>query len=93
MKAMYYAHSTSLQDKNSWQLLKNHLENVANGASEFAKEFNAEQFGYASGILHDIGKYSPEFQRRLDGVKIRVDHSLQAHKRLENSMAYFRVVY
>lgn len=75
MKAMYYAHSTSLQDKNSWQLLKNHLENVANGASEFAKEFNAEQFGYASGLLHDIGKYSPEFQRRLDGVKIRVDHS------------------
>jgi len=72
---MYYAHSTSLQDKNSWQLLKNHLENVANGASEFAKEFNAEQFGYASGLLHDIGKYSPEFQRRLDGVKIRVDHS------------------
>ncbi len=75
VKTMYYAHSTSLQDKNSWQLLKNHLENVANGASEFAKEFNAKQFGYASGLLHDIGKYSPEFQRRLDGVKIRVDHS------------------
>jgi CRISPR-associated endonuclease/helicase Cas3/CRISPR-associated endonuclease Cas3-HD len=72
---MYYAHSTSLKDKNSWQLLKHHLENVANETSEFAKEFNAEHFGYASGLLHDIGKYSPEFQRRLDGVKIRVDHS------------------
>lgn len=75
VKAMYYAHSTNIEDKNNWQLLKHHLENVANETSEFAKEFNAEQFGYASGLLHDIGKYSPEFQRRLDGVKIRVDHS------------------
>lgn len=72
---MYYAHSTDKQDKNDWQLLKDHLENVANIASGFSREFNAEQFGYASGLLHDIGKYSPEFQRRLDGTNIRVDHS------------------
>ncbi|MCC4767038.1 CRISPR-associated helicase Cas3' [Methanosarcina sp. DH1] len=72
---MYYAHSTDRQDKSDWQPLKVHLENVADIASGFSREFNAEQFGYASGLLHDIGKYSPEFQRRLDGVKIRVDHS------------------
>jgi len=72
---MYYGHSTDKQDKSDWQTLKNHLENVANIASEFSREFNAEQFGYASGLLHDIGKYSPEFQRRLDGANIRVDHS------------------
>ncbi|MGA9188701.1 MAG: CRISPR-associated helicase Cas3' [Methanosarcina sp.] len=72
---MYYAHSTDRQDKNNWQILKDHLENVANIASGFSREFNAEQFGYASGLLHDIGKYSPEFQKRLDGSNIRVDHS------------------
>jgi len=72
---MYYAHSTDDQDRNNWQTLKDHLENVANLASGFAGEFNAERFGYAGGILHDIGKYSPEFQRRLDGANIRVDHS------------------
>jgi CRISPR-associated endonuclease/helicase Cas3/CRISPR-associated endonuclease Cas3-HD len=72
---MYYAHSTDIQDKNNWQLLKIHLENVANDASGFAREFNAEQFGYTSGLLHDIGKYSPEFQKRLDGANIKVDHS------------------
>jgi len=72
---MYYAHSTDRKDKNDWQFLKDHLENVADIASGFSREFNAEQFGYASGLLHDIGKYSPEFQRRLDGTNIRVDHS------------------
>ncbi|HIH74606.1 MAG TPA: CRISPR-associated helicase Cas3' [Methanosarcina sp.] len=72
---MYYAHSTEGQDKSSWQTLKDHLENVADIASGFSREFNAEQFGYASGLLHDIGKYSHEFQRRLDGNNIRVDHS------------------
>jgi len=72
---MYYAHSTDKQDKRDWQLLKDHLENVADIASEFSRELNAEQFGYAAGLLHDIGKYSPEFQKRLDGTNIRVDHS------------------
>lgn len=75
MKYMYYAHSTERQDKYDWQFLKNHLENVADIASGFSREFNAEQFGYASGLLHDIGKYSPEFQKRLAGANIRVDHS------------------
>lgn len=72
---MYYAHSTERQDKSDWQPLKNHLENVANIASKFSREFNAEKLAYAAGLLHDIGKYSPEFQRRLDGTNIRVDHS------------------
>jgi CRISPR-associated endonuclease/helicase Cas3 len=73
--AMYYAHSTDNQEKKNWQILKDHLENVANITSGFSSDFNAEKLGYAAGLLHDIGKYSPEFQRRLDGVNIRVDHS------------------
>ncbi|MDY9926762.1 CRISPR-associated helicase Cas3' [Methanosarcina sp.] len=77
---MYYAHSTDRQDKSDWQPLKEHLENVANIASGFSREFNAEQFGYAAGLLHDIGKYSPEFQRRLAGAQIRVDHSTAGAK-------------
>ncbi|HII79853.1 MAG TPA: CRISPR-associated endonuclease Cas3'', partial [Methanosarcina sp.] len=77
---MYYAHSTDKQDKSDWQPLKDHLENVADIASGFSREFSAEQFGYASGLLHDIGKYSPEFQKRLDGTNIRVDHSTAGAK-------------
>jgi len=86
---MYYAHSTDSQDKNNWQLLKDHLENVANCTSGFARKFDAEQFGYAAGLLHDIGKYSPEFQRRLDGAKIRVDHSTAGAKEAETLYSMF----
>jgi putative nucleotidyltransferase with HDIG domain len=38
------------------------------------QDVEVEQIRFA-GILHDIGKYSAEFQHRLEGVKIQVDHS------------------
>lgn len=72
---MYYAHSSADPDKRDWQTLKEHLQNVANIASGFADDFRAGELAYAGGLLHDIGKYSPEFQRRLEGAPIRVDHS------------------
>ena len=72
---MYYAHTTENPDKHDWQLLKDHLLQVADLAASFASDFNASEFAYASGILHDIGKYSDKFQKRLEGSPIRVDHS------------------
>lgn len=71
----YYAHSTAESNKSDWQPLKTHLINVAEIASEFGKDFNAGSIAYTSGLLHDLGKYSMDFQRRLDGDPRRVDHS------------------
>jgi len=72
---MYYAHSTKNPDKSDWQLLRDHLTNVATISQEFAHDFNAGELAYTNGLLHDLGKYSPEFQRRLEGTAIHVDHS------------------
>lgn len=72
---MYYAHTTENEDKSKWQMLRDHLINVAKISSEFAEDFNAQEFAYAGGLLHDIGKYSNEFQKRLEGKNARVDHS------------------
>ncbi len=72
---MYYAHSTGAPDKRGWQVLSDHLRNVADIASKFGDSFGAADIAYAGGLLHDIGKYSSEFQKRLEGVDIRVDHS------------------
>lgn len=44
-------------------------------SGDFASKFNAEEFGYALGILHDLGKYSQKFQQKLQGAIIKVDHS------------------
>lgn len=73
--ASYYAHSTENPDKKDWQPLIDHLTNVAKLSQHFANDFNAGELAYASGLLHDLGKYSPEFQRRLEGANIHVDHS------------------
>lgn len=72
---MFYAHTTKNPDKSDWQPLKDHLTNVAEISQQFANDFNAGELAYASGLLHDLGKYSPEFQRRLEGANIHVDHS------------------
>ena len=57
------------------QPLIDHLMNVAKKTASFARKFSSEDFGYLIGLLHDIGKYSDAFQRRIRGSKEHVDHS------------------
>lgn len=71
----YYAHSSPGKERSQWHLLSDHLHCTARTAAEFARAFGAERLGFASGLLHDIGKYSDAFQRRLQGDPTRVDHS------------------
>ncbi|OXS58359.1 hypothetical protein B1A99_14205 [Cohnella sp. CIP 111063] len=72
---MYYAHRTSSSDKSQWHLLSDHLKAVACLAAKFADYFGAGPWAEIAGILHDAGKFSEEFQRRLAGAKNEVDHS------------------
>ncbi|AYB41775.1 CRISPR-associated helicase Cas3' (plasmid) [Brevibacillus laterosporus] len=72
---MYFAHRTTTDNKDDWQLLRDHSRGVAKRSSKFAKVFGAGKWGYAIGLLHDIGKYSVEFLKRLEGRLIPVDHS------------------
>jgi hypothetical protein len=71
----YYAHSTESKNKDDWQPLEQHLMHVADLAQVFASVFRAGKWGELSGLLHDAGKASDAFQRRLEGQPIRVDHS------------------
>ena len=64
---MKYAHSTEeKQNKSSWQTLPDHFAGVTELAEGFASPFRAEPWARAAGLLHDIGKVSAEFQRRLE---------------------------
>ena len=75
MKKNYYAHSTDLVDKSDWQLLNDHLHNVANLSGQFAASFGAKEWGRCAGLLHDAGKATAAFQQRLEGCSVRVDHA------------------
>ncbi|MFH1287825.1 MAG: CRISPR-associated endonuclease Cas3'' [bacterium] len=74
----YYAHSLKDKPKSEWQTLEGHLKNVAELARQFTESFNAGELGYLAGLLHDVGKYQPEFQRYLveGGKRGSVPHAV-----------------
>lgn len=75
MDKKFYAHSTELPDKSTWQPLDEHLEGVARLAEGFAATFEAKDWGRFAGLLHDAGKATDAFQQRLAGSSQRVDHA------------------
>lgn len=70
----FFAHSTDRPDHADWQRLKDHLIAVGELAAERALIFGAEMLARAQGQLHDLGKYTDEFQERLHGGS-RIDHA------------------
>lgn len=72
---MYYAHSGRDSSKADWQELRTHLFATANLASQMAAPFGLAPAAHAAGLFHDLGKYTAEFQKRLTGADVRVDHS------------------
>ncbi len=61
-----------------------HLNKVAYWSATFASEMfspdspaakSAHDWGYLAGLWHDLGKYSQEFQRKLQGERIQIEHT------------------
>ncbi len=60
-----YAHSLPDQPPEKWQLLEDHLRNVAEEAREFAIPFRSEDWAWNASYLHDLGKADSAFQGYL----------------------------
>jgi CRISPR-associated endonuclease/helicase Cas3 len=75
VKAEYYAHTKDGKDKSEWQKLIDHLNRTANFAADFGHDAGVAELARIAGLTHDIGKYSKEFQARLDGSGRKVDHA------------------
>lgn len=69
---MYIAHK---REDGTTQPLIEHLLNTAKRASLFAQPFGKSDIAFLCGILHDIGKYSEEFQNRIKNDGKLCDHS------------------
>lgn len=72
MEQLYIAHIN--ETSQAVQTVKEHSENTANLCREFAVPI-WKDFSYNVGVLHDIGKYQKDFQKRINGANIQVEHS------------------
>jgi len=73
-QTQFFAHSLPDAAQSRWQILRDHLIAVSSLSGERGAKFRSEQVAELAGLLHDLGKYSHEFQQRLNGGD-RVDHS------------------
>lgn len=71
----YFAHSREGVDETEWQLLREHLNATSELAARMGEALGIADMARVAGLLHDIGKYSQEFQDRLRGSKKHVDHA------------------
>ena len=63
------------------QTVKEHLEQTATIAGDYADHFGKREWGYACGLLHDIGKYSDAFKDKIkNNTGKQVDHSTAGMK-------------
>jgi len=81
---LFYAHHVPDAEQNKWQLLSNHLQNVARYAKQLGSDAGVSQFASIAGFFHDLGKYSDAFQKRIRGSRIRVDHATAGAKEIIN---------
>ena len=89
MKMEYIAH----KDGDRVQSVKEHLQGTAELAGNFAGRFGKEDWGYCCGMLHDIGKYSKEFQRKIqEDTNERVDHSTAGAKICNEKGGYYWIL-
>ena len=78
--SIYYAHSRPYDSplletsKDDWHLLRKHLTSVGKEAAHKASFWGHSDEALLAGLLHDMGKYGENFQRRLEGKARGVDH-------------------
>lgn len=78
----YIAHIRN--EDNEEQPVLDHLLQTEQLARRFAKPFHGEEFAGICTRLHDIGKYSKEFQNRIRNNGKRCDHSTAGAKLIYN---------
>lgn len=75
------------------QRLIDHLDGTAKLAGKFAESFGKYEWGYCIGMLHDLGKYSKEFQHRIQfNTNDRVDHSTAGMRLCNEKGGYYSIL-
>lgn len=73
----YYAHSLKDQPVEKWETMREHEELVAKYCTFFLERIDPSlgNWGELLGRWHDLGKYHAEFQRKLEGKRVQIEHA------------------
>ncbi len=74
-ESIFYAHSVENKPCSKWHSLEDHLHGTAYLSQQFSQSFDSGEWGFLAGLWHDLGKYQKDFQKRMLGENIAVEHS------------------
>lgn len=74
-EVMFFARSTLDMSRRDWQPLRDHLLGTSQKAKSFGDPISLGCIAEQAGLLHDLGKYSSDFQRRLVDPRVEAEHS------------------
>ncbi|MEE9394130.1 MAG: CRISPR-associated helicase Cas3' [Planctomycetota bacterium] len=83
----HFAHTFPGKSCGSWQSLEDHLNAVAEICSKFADRFGAADWGHATGLWHDLGKYSCAFQSYLSSTSEPDSHQAETRGSVDHATA------
>lgn len=94
MRSVFYAHSIEGQPPERWQILEEHLNNVAKLAVEFARSFGGKALAEQAGKNHDEGKATFPWQAYLRHANQIVDELAPYYKgRVEHAAPSAQRIY
>ncbi|CAM4255768.1 CRISPR-associated endonuclease Cas3'' [Palleronia rufa] len=83
-----YAHSHECRPQSDWETLEAHSLRVASAAQARADVFGGGEYAWLLGLLHDLGKAKPAFQRKLNGERNDAGHSGEGARVLANAKGF-----
>ena len=73
----FYAHSLKDRPVEEWETMQEHENLVAEYCARFLKRIDPslELWGDVLGRWHDLGKYHPDFQAKIMGKRVQIEHA------------------
>ena len=92
LRIIIFHHIAHIEEERKQRLI-DHLDGTAKLAGKFAESFGKYEWGYCIGMLHDLGKYSKEFQHKIQfNTNDRVDHSTAGMRLCNEKGGYYSIL-